>query len=124
MATVAEKAKPKFKLGRTVITKGAESELEKIVVPKIPKTMAGEMLEVAKAILIKESMRTMLLRHIVGDFGDMCAEDTELQNKALTFEGTDGQERMMSEYKIKGIRFWVITESDRSVTTLLLPEEY
>ena len=119
------KQKPKFKLGKTVITKGAETELKNIVTPDIPKTMADEMLEIAKHVLVKESMRTMLLRHQAGDFGDMGAEDTELQNKALEFEGTeDRQERMMSAYTVNNVQFWLITEHDRSVTTLLLPSEY
>lgn len=59
-------------------------------------------------------------RHCRGDWGDICQEDRGLNEEALT----DGS-RIMSIYQAKqGIRFWIITEADRSVTTVLLPEDY
>ena len=62
----------------------------------------------------------MLDRHTSGDWGDVCAEDAQANDEALR----DG-DRLLSEYMSeKGSRVWVITEWDRSLTTVLLPEEY
>lgn len=61
-----------------------------------------------------------LARHAGGDWGEVDAEDQRLNDEALT-----RGERLLSAYRTaKGVRLWVITEADRSVTTLLLPEEY
>ena len=60
-----------------------------------------------------------LCRHSQGDWGDVCAEDKESNDEAL-INGT----RLMSVYKDGGKPFWIITEADRSVTTVLLPEDY
>lgn len=61
-----------------------------------------------------------LLRHAEGDWGDLCKEDRAQNDEALEHEA-----RLMSRYRTKnGIRFWIITEWDRSYTTILLPEEY
>ena len=62
----------------------------------------------------------LLTRHARGDWGDICEEDSALNNDALENGG-----RIMSVYKLfHGATVWIITESDRSVTTLLLPDEY
>ncbi len=59
-------------------------------------------------------------RHISGDWGDVNAEDRAANDLALV-EGT----RLFSEYiSAKGLRFWIITEADRSATKILLPEDY
>lgn len=61
-----------------------------------------------------------LARHVTGDWLEMCAEDQETNREALTCGA-----RVFSAYAMKdGEKLWVITESDRSVTTLLLPSEY
>ena len=61
-----------------------------------------------------------LCRHQRGDWGDLDEEDRESNEQALV-EGN----RLLSSYKARnGRRFWIITEWDRSVTTILLPEEY
>jgi hypothetical protein len=61
-----------------------------------------------------------LSRHVRGDYGEMPAEDVAANDEAIR----DGA-RVMSAYTtLKGKRIWVITEADRSVTTLLLPEDY
>lgn len=61
-----------------------------------------------------------LRRHITGDWGEVCAEDAA-ENELSLREGF----RLLSAYRTsKGVKFWLITESDRSVTTLLLPSEY
>ena len=61
-----------------------------------------------------------LQRHANGDWGDVCDEDRESNEEAL-IHGS----RLMSVYSSSiGTTFWIITEWDRSVTTVLLPEDY
>jgi hypothetical protein len=62
-----------------------------------------------------------LLRHTHGDWGELDAHDRQVNETALH----DGC-RLLSAYRTKhhGVKIWVITEADRSVTTFLLPEEY
>ena len=62
----------------------------------------------------------LLIRHITGDWGDLCDED-----KAENELSVECGFRTLSSYKLQtGVKVWVITEWDRSVTTLLLPDEY
>jgi hypothetical protein len=61
----------------------------------------------------------LLARHATGDWGDLCAFDRRQNEIALS----DGY-RVFSSYKIPAGRVWIITEADRSITTILLPEEY
>ncbi len=92
----AVKSNGKFSLGRVVITSGALQ------------------------VLPSEEVLESLQRHVQGDWGDICEEDWALNDEALQQEG-----RLLSRYLSKqGSRFWIITEWDRSVTTILLPEEY
>lgn len=67
------------------------------------------------------SARTLLQRHISGDWGDIHPEDVGLNEQALV-----NGERIMSVYTLSqtGETVWVITEWDRSITTLLLPTDY
>lgn len=58
-------------------------------------------------------------RHQRGDFGTVGAEDDQANKDAIQ----DGN-RILSSYIVGGERLWIITEADRSGTTLLLPEEY
>jgi hypothetical protein len=69
-----------------------------------------------------------LARHARGDWGVVCAEDASTNDEALA----DGL-RVLSAYPIDPAKpckgwgdntLWIITESDRSVTTFLLPDEY
>ena len=63
---------------------------------------------------------TYLSRHLTGDWGDLSAED-RAENELSLREGF----RLLSAYALPdGTRLWIITEADRSATTLLLPEEY
>ena len=65
---------------------------------------------------------TALGRHSLGDWGDLDEEDREANDRALQDGG-----RLLSAYRTAGesaVKFWIITEWDRSVTTILLPEEY
>lgn len=61
-----------------------------------------------------------LARHSMGDWGELSQEDIDENNRALK-EGS----RLLSAYRsTTRVRFWIITEWDRSVTTVLLPSEY
>jgi hypothetical protein len=63
---------------------------------------------------------TYLVRHVSGDWGDLNESDRQ-ENELSVREGF----RILSAYRMSdGTRFWIITEADRSVTTVLLPEEY
>lgn len=96
MSSHVPDAAPKFNLGRVVITRGAQAVLE------------------------EDDVKVALTRHRVGDWGDLCQEDAALNDAALTDEA-----RVLSVYfSSKGVRFYVITEWDRSYTTILLPSEY
>lgn len=89
---------PQFPLGQIVATPGALEALDQAT----------------------QTPAEFLTRHVSSDWGDLCAEDKQLNDQALT----DGS-RILSAYRTtKGTKFWIITEADRSVTTLLLPEEY
>lgn len=87
--------KAKFQLGQVVITTNAAGVLD---------TPA-----------VSEGLR----RHASGDWGDICPEDAALNDLALK----DGS-RLMSVYGNGDRRFWVITEADRSMTTVLMPSDY
>lgn len=58
-------------------------------------------------------------RHARGDWGDAPPEDAEANRYAVLVGA-----RIMSSYRIAGEKVWLITEADRSVTTLLFPSEY
>ncbi|EHJ9985288.1 type I restriction endonuclease subunit M [Vibrio parahaemolyticus] len=60
-----------------------------------------------------------LLRHAIGDWGDLCVED-KIANDNATHNG----QRVMSVYELFDQKIWVITEWDRSTTTILFPHEY
>jgi hypothetical protein len=61
----------------------------------------------------------VIARHVARDWSPMCPEDRRANERALE-EGT----RVFSAYSYHGENLWVITEADRSVTTLLLSHEY
>lgn len=61
-----------------------------------------------------------LQRHLNGDWGDLCDEDRRANDDALKHG-----DRLFSSYQVTpDLKLWIITEWDRSVTTLLLPDEY
>ncbi len=64
-------------------------------------------------------MNLALARHGNGDWGDLSEDDRDANERALTTGA-----RIFSAYQLPEARVWVITEADRSATTLLLPEEY
>lgn len=68
------------------------------------------------------NMRELLAclhKHEIGDWGEVSEGDKKLNEESLK-EGY----RLMSAYTVNGTKIWIITEADRSVTTILLPEEY
>ena len=63
---------------------------------------------------------SLLLRHLAGDWGELDAHDIQ-ENEFALKHGL----RLLSAYRLSdGTKIWVITESDHSATTFLLPEEY
>jgi len=68
----------------------------------------------------KIDVNQLINRHISGDWSDMC-EDDQFENQHAVACG----DRIFSSFKLSDSQnVWVITESDRSVTTILLPDEY
>ncbi|NEX22774.1 hypothetical protein G3480_21120 [Thiorhodococcus mannitoliphagus] len=89
-----------FPLGQTVITRAALSAFSRRHLDAL--------------------IPTILARHELGDWGDLDEEDRRANDLALE-EGS----RLLSAYEIQdGFKVLVITEADRSVTTILLPSEY
>jgi hypothetical protein len=61
-----------------------------------------------------------LSRHLTGDWGTLDSEDWKANEQALKHGG-----RLFSAYHSnQNVKFWIITEADRSATTVLLPEDY
>jgi hypothetical protein len=58
-------------------------------------------------------------RHAGGDWGDLCADDVAANVHAIQHD-----ERILSAYRVGGAKLYVITEWDRSATTLLMASEY
>lgn len=74
----------------------------------------------ALANVSQDEILVALSRHASGDWGDLDQEDKEANDQALKRGG-----RLLSEYRsIENVKFWIFTEADRSVTTVLLPEDY
>lgn len=92
----------KFELGQLVFTRGVND-------------LVADDAEFAKFVLAR------LRRHAIGDWGDMCPEDKAENELALKV----GYLRIFSAYEAEGLpKIWVITEADRSATTVLFPGEY
>ncbi len=92
--------------------------------PTIPLFSAGQIVATPGALaLLNEGKRTpqeFLSRHLRGDWGDLCQDDIA-ENELSLKEGF----RLLSSYRVTDSEtLWIITEADRSVTTLLLPGEY
>lgn len=89
---------PLFRLGTVLLTPGA----------------------ILALVEAQQSALDLLERHACGDWGEMPLEDRQANERALQKGG-----RLFSGYTLTtGRRLWIITEFDRSVTTLLLPMEY
>jgi len=92
--------------------------------PTVPLFSAGQIIATLGALaLLEQANRSpleFLSRHLRGDWGDLCHED-KMGNELSLKYGL----RLLSSYPVTETeKLWVITEADRSVTTLLLPEEY
>lgn len=90
----------------------------------MPKFPPGQVVITPAAldVLSRNEMDTALQRHLSGDWGDVCPGDRE-QNELALLQGL----RLFSVYRASDgtdQKFWIITEADRSVTTILLPEDY
>jgi hypothetical protein len=85
----------KFPLGQVVITANAQGTLD------------------------PADVQQGLSRHARGDWGEVCPDDARENELSLT-EGF----RLLSVYRSGDKRFWIITEADRSVTTVMMPEDY
>ena len=74
----------------------------------------------ALAHLSKDDILTGIRRHQAGDWGDL--DEADRQENQLSLEKGF---RLLSVYHAaNGTKFWIITEADRAVTTVLLPEDY
>ena len=98
--------------------------MAKISATEVPKTKfwPGSLYFTAAADreLVREDIEAAIQRHYTGDWGDLCPEDKEANEMALQYGG-----RLFSAYRDrKGVKFWIITEADRSATTVLLPDDY
>lgn len=72
------------------------------------------------AVVDEEDLFDSFIRHLAGDWGDLDEYDWVSNDEAI-----DEGRRIMSSYSDRhGNRFWIITEADRSSTTILFPEEY
>jgi hypothetical protein len=65
------------------------------------------------------NLAKLITRHQEGDYGETCEEDKQLNIEALE-QGL----RVVSKYSYKDKELFVITEADRSATTMMLTEEY
>lgn len=93
--------------------------------PTIPLFPAGQIVATPGALaLLEQANKTPLefvSRHLRGDWGDDLCQDDKTENELSLKQGF----RLLSSYKVTETeKLWIITEADRSVTTLLLPIEY
>ena len=74
----------------------------------------------AAAETARDDVQKYLSQHAKGEWGESCREDRQANDDAVSNGG-----RLFSVYRmIDQTKIWIITEADRSVTTILLPEEY
>ena len=91
--------KPLFELGRVVMTKNVANYFNRIDANKI---------------------QDYLHKHVTGDFGELDKSDIKMNNEAIR----TGEDRILSCYHHHSRKIYVITEWDRSYTTLMFAEEY
>lgn len=106
----------RFPTGKLYATPGALAALERA-------RDFGKPYSVQQANKSQDRMSLVLpylLRHAWGDWGDVSADDAQANEAALREDA-----RVFSAYELAtGERLWIITEADRSSTTVLLPDEY
>ena len=87
---------PQFPLGQVVATRGVSNQVP------------------------QSQILAALSRHAAADWGIVCPEDAQANDHAL-----EDDTRLLSAYETEsGHKIWIITEADRSATTVLFPEEY
>lgn len=92
---------PKFAAGQVVATRGVVEKTEY-------DTRFGDFVALS------------LRRHLEGDWGNVCDDDRVANEEALK-----RGDRLLSVYEMEGLpKIWIITEADRSATTVLFPDEY
>ena len=94
----------------------------------IPKTLTAKF-DPGRIVITPAAMKEIdpdygiaaLSQHLQGKWGIIDAQDWKLNEEALEIGG-----RLVSSYPLPNDtgNFWIITEADRSVTTILLPEDY
>jgi hypothetical protein len=90
---------PRFKPGQVIMTIGIAERVRQGLLDPVP----------------------FLRRHLDGDWGDLSDNERRQNDAALK----SGEDRLFSSYQATpDLKFWIITEWDRSVTTLMLPSEY
>ena len=92
--------------------------------PAIPLFPAGQIVATPGALALLEQANKLplefLSRHFRGDWGDLCQDDKAENELSLKYGF-----RLISSYQVMDTEtLWIITEADRSATTLLLPAEY
>ncbi len=98
MSTPVQTVEARFPLGHIFMTSGAEAALEEA----------------------DQTPFEFFQRHVSGDWGDLDEHDRQLNE-----ESVDGEGRLLSVYHTsRHAKLYVITEWDRSVSTILLPSEY
>ncbi|NKA72386.1 plasmid related protein [Ralstonia solanacearum] len=95
-------------------------------VPKLPQPRLplGHLLATPAAVAVLAtadvSIFKLLNRHARGDWGDLSDEDRQQNDQAAVTA-----QRVLSSYLLgNGRKVWIITEADRAMTTVLLPEDY
>lgn len=90
--------------------------------PEMPKFSLGQLVATpaALAALSHEDIQKAIRRHLHGDWGEVDAHDAA-ENELSLKQGF----RLLSVYRgAEGTRFYIITEADRSATTVMLPSDY
>ena len=89
----------------------------------MPLFVPGQVVATRGALAVLDAANVLpqmlLLRHCAGDWGDLGEEDVRANANALAYGG-----RLLSKYVVGKDSFYIITEADRSATTLLLTHEY
>lgn len=87
---------------------------------QVPRFELGQIYATSGAMLLEIDFRPYILRHAMGDWGDLGDEDKQTNEEALALG-----DRIFSAYQInEKVRIYIITECDRSMTTILLASEY
>ena len=90
----------KFALGQICVTRGVNDLMA---------------VDTSFSLFVWESLK----RHAKGDWGNLCNEDKKENDISR-----DIHLRLLSAYELNEIKIWIVTEADRSVTTVLFPSEY